>query len=180
MTEMWFRPGIVLSLLVLGAVATVATWPPKPDPVYHALLTGAQIDTPLLHVFARACQDCHSENTHYLWYSYVFPASWWTGHHVASGRRHLNLSRWSEYPLVRKERLLSEIANQVRDGGMPLSSYTLIHRDARLSEADVNAIFQWTQKERARLIAGSGNSGSLLPQWISGNRTGPASGASAE
>ena len=68
---------------------------------------------------------------------------------------HLNFSRWSEYPVARQERSLSEIANQVKDREMPLPQYTWIHRDAKLSEADVNAVFQWTQTERARLIAES-------------------------
>jgi hypothetical protein len=74
---------------------------------------------------------------------------------VDGGREHLNLSRWGEYSLQRKERCLSEIANQVKDREMPLWQYTLIHRDARLSDADVTAIFQWTQAERSRLIAES-------------------------
>ena len=65
----------------------------------------------------------------------------------------MNLSRWDQYPLARRERLLSEIANQVKDGDMPLPQYLLIHRNAVLSPADVTAIFQWTQAERARLIA---------------------------
>jgi hypothetical protein len=38
---------------------------------------------------------------------------------------------------------------------MPLASYTWIHRDAVLSPADIDAIFQWTQEERSRLIAES-------------------------
>jgi hypothetical protein len=54
--------------------------------------------------------------------------------------------------MVRRERALSEIANQVEDGEMPLAPYLLMHRSARLSEADGRAIFQWTQVERARLI----------------------------
>ena len=54
--------------------------------------------------------------------------------------------------MIRRERALSEIANQVKDREMPLASYLLLHRSARLSEADGQAIFQWTQVERARLI----------------------------
>jgi len=54
--------------------------------------------------------------------------------------------------MIRRERALSEIANQVQDREMPLASYVLIHRNARLSEADTEAIFQWTQAERTRLI----------------------------
>ena len=73
----------------------------------------------------------------------------------------MNFSKWSEYPLIRRERYLSEIANQVKDGGMPLSIYTLIHRDARLADSEIEAIFEWTQVERSRLISestGVGNS----------------------
>src|SRR5439155_1386831 len=84
----------------------------------------------------------------------VAPISWLIERDVAEGRNHLNLSQWSEYSLQRRERSLSEIANQVKDGEMPLRQYTLIQRNAKLSEADVNAIFQWTQVERARLRAG--------------------------
>ena len=36
---------------------------------------------------------------------------------------------------------------------MPLPQYTLIHRNARLSDADIDAVFRWTQAERSRLIA---------------------------
>ena len=35
---------------------------------------------------------------------------------------------------------------------MPLPEYTLIHRNARISDPDVDAIFRWTQAERSRLI----------------------------
>jgi len=35
---------------------------------------------------------------------------------------------------------------------MPLASYTFLHGDAKLSHADVEAVFKWTQEERARLI----------------------------
>jgi hypothetical protein len=37
---------------------------------------------------------------------------------------------------------------------MPLSLYTWLHPEAKLSDADIAAIFEWTQAERARLIAG--------------------------
>ena len=78
--------------------------------------------------------------------------SWLIASDVSRGRKHLNFSRWSAYSIIRRERALSEIANQVKDGEMPLFPYLLLHRDASLSEADAEAIFQWTQAERARLI----------------------------
>ncbi len=150
------RLPIALSI-VLGCivVTSLATAPTEPGPAGGTVLSGAQIDPKVLSILERSCQDCHSEITHYPWYSYVAPVSWLIRIDVTRGRRHLNLSRWSEYPIQRKERSLSEIANQVKDRDMPLPQYTWIHRDARLSDADVNAIFQWTQTERSRLIAES-------------------------
>jgi hypothetical protein len=150
---------VVLALAALMAAASVLTPPVKSSRGGDPLLAGASIDPQVLSILERACADCHSERTVYPWYSYVAPVSWLVASDVASGRRHLNLSAWSEYPLVRRERSLSEIANQVKDGEMPMAIYTLIHRDARLSEADVNAIFQWTQAERTRLIAGAAAGG---------------------
>lgn len=146
---------LVFGLAGLMAVASVLTPPAKSDRAGDPLLAGAKIDPGVLALIERSCGDCHSEKTIYPWYSYVAPVSWLVESDVVRGRQHLNLSRWSEYPLVRRERSLSEIANQVKDGEMPLPQYTLIHRNARLSDADVSAIFQWTQAERARLIAES-------------------------
>ena len=139
-------------LLVPFTVSLIFTTPRASGAPGAALLSGAQIDLRVRQALERACRDCHSDATRYPWYSYVPPLSWLISSDVNRGRRHLNFSRWSEYSIIRRERALSEIANQVKDGGMPLFSYVLIHREARLSEADTEAIFQWTQAERRRLI----------------------------
>ena len=141
--------------MALVAVASLATFPVRSDKTNLPLLSGAQIDPAVLAIMQRSCQDCHSEATQYPWYAYVAPSSWLIKSDVTQGRTHLNLSRWNEYASVRKERSLSEIANQVKDHEMPLWQYTLLHPSARLSESDVNAIFRWTQAERSRLIAES-------------------------
>lgn len=143
---------VFLALLVLVVFVSVFTRPRASGEPKAPLLSGAQVDSQVLATIQRACRDCHSEATYYPWYAFVAPISSLIERDVTRGREHLNLSRWSDYSILRQERLLSEIANQVRDGGMPLPLYTLIHRDARLSETEVDAIFQWTQIERARLI----------------------------
>lgn len=144
-------------LIVIGGWSALSLLTaPWSSPTSDApILATAQVDPAVLAVFQRSCQDCHSDITRYPWYSYVAPASLLVGSDVERGRRHLNLSRWAEYSLVRKERSLSEIANQVKEREMPLPQYTLVHRNARLSDADVDALFRWTQKERSRLIAES-------------------------
>ena len=137
------------------AIASILTAPSAPPAPPASLLTGAQLEPGILNILQRSCADCHSPNTRYPWYSYVAPVSWLIRNDVTGGREHLDLSRWQEYPLVRRERALSEIANQVKDRDMPLGIYAWMHPAARLSDADVDAVFRWTQQERARLIASS-------------------------
>ena len=146
---------LAVTLAGLLAIATIFTQPDKSGNSALPLFEGAHIEPRLLAIFERSCGDCHSERTAYPFYSYVAPSSWLVKSDVAGGRRHFNMSHWNEYPLVRRERLLSEIANQVKDRDMPLSYYTWIHRHAVLSDPDIDAVFQWTQAERARLINGS-------------------------
>ena len=144
----------LLCLLVL-ALASFASRPAIVKGSASELLEGAEVPPAVLATIGRACRDCHSEATRYPWYSYVAPVSFLIGHDVTEGRRHLNLSRWKGLPLVRRQRSLSDIANQVTSREMPLSFYTLLHPDARLSQADIDRIFEWTQAERARLISES-------------------------
>jgi hypothetical protein len=142
-----------LLLLLVGIVAA-SIWiaPPKTATAGAPILQGAQLPADVRAVLERSCQDCHSDRTRYPWYSYVAPVSLLIGRDVKAGRARLNLSRWDEYSLTRRLRFLSEIANQVQDREMPLAVYTLMHRDARLSDSDIQSVFRWTQAERLRLI----------------------------
>jgi hypothetical protein len=144
-----------LCLLVL-ALASFASRPKMAAGVADPLLSGAQVSAAVLSIIDRACRDCHSEATRYPWYSYVAPVSFLIAHDVHDGRRHLNLTRWKELSLLRRQRALSEIANQVKNREMPLSIYTLLHPGAKLSGADIDSIFAWTQTEKLRLISQSG------------------------
>jgi len=142
-------------LICVAGVVCVASALTAPRSAPHAsapLLAGAHIDAPTLTLIQRSCSDCHSDATRYPWYSYVAPVSWLIQSDVRGGRARMNLSNWPQYSVIRRERYLSEIANQVKDRGMPLPLYIMIHRDAKLSDTAVNAIFDWTQTERLRLI----------------------------
>ena len=149
------RLTVSLALLAIIVVASLLSGPVKSPGAGSSILLGAQVPPDVLATLQRSCQDCHSEATRYPWYSYVAPVSWLIQNDVSSGREHLNLSQWNRYSMLRRQRCLSEIANQVRDGEMPPSIYTLMHPHARLSATDVNTIFHWTQAERSRLIAES-------------------------
>jgi hypothetical protein len=143
-----------LAWLVIGAlvVSSLLSDIRPPGKAEASLLAGAHVPPEVRFTIDRACRDCHSEATRYPWYSYIAPVSLLINHDVKEGRRRLNFSKWSEYSVIRRERFLSEIANQVQDKGMPLAIYALIHGAARLSQGDIDAVFEWTQAERARLI----------------------------
>ena len=146
---------ILLALAMLIAVASFLTWPRPSPPI--PILTGARIPKIVLARIDAACRDCHSNATRYPWYSYIAPVSILVQRDIKYGRERLNLSQWHEFPVMRRQRWLSEIANQVQDGGMPLPIYTWLHPDAHLTDADKAQILEWTQSERARLIAESVN-----------------------
>jgi hypothetical protein len=72
---------------------------PEPPARGKPLFQGAQIDEPTLALFQRACQNCHSENTQWPWYSLIPPASWMIAKDVNDAHSYVNFSNWSSYRL---------------------------------------------------------------------------------
>jgi len=91
------------------------------------------------------CYDCHSYETQYPWYTNVAPLSWWIADHIEDGRGHLNFSIWTEYPEKRALHKLEEFYEEVEEGEMPLSSYTLAHGEAKLSKEDIDKLVAWVK-----------------------------------
>ena len=102
-------------------------------------------------ILAASCYDCHSNNTHYPWYAEIQPAGWWLASHINDGRKHLNFSEFGAYGTKRQIKKLEAMSDEVGDRGMPLTSYTLIHRDARLTDAQITAFTRWVEAARAKL-----------------------------
>ena len=102
-------------------------------------------------ILDRACRDCHSNETRWPWYTNVSPTSWLVANHVHHGREHLNYSEWTAIDEDDRDKLLGGICSLAERGRMPLPSYLLIHRDAKLSPADVKTLCAWTEKMRDML-----------------------------
>jgi NADH:ubiquinone oxidoreductase subunit len=147
-----FRTYLFLSGLLILVAASYWTRPRRVPGADKPILAGANIPPKVYALIDSACRDCHSDATRYPWYSYIAPMTILIENDVKVGRERLNLSQWAEYSSVRRQRSLSMMANQVQDGEMPLKIYTWMHRDAVLSPADRELIFEWTQSERTRLI----------------------------
>ncbi len=94
-------------------------------------------------ILAKACNDCHSNSTRYPWYSEIQPVSWWLSDHIKDGKRHLNFNEFDGYRIAKQYKKLEECIEQVKEGDMPLSSYTLIHKDAILTDVEKSTLFTW-------------------------------------
>ncbi|HEY9560026.1 MAG TPA: heme-binding domain-containing protein, partial [Anseongella sp.] len=82
-------------------------------------------------------------NTDYPWYANVQPIGWWLDRHIRKGKEALNLDEVAGYSDRRKRSKLRSMKSQVANGEMPLRSYTLLHRDARLSDAQKAQLITW-------------------------------------
>ncbi len=106
-------------------------------------------------ILSKACYDCHSNQTVYPWYSYVAPVSWLVAKDTRDGRDELNFSDWADLSKRKKIKILNEVAEEVEEDKMPLKIYTLIHRDAILSEEEISALIAWTKLQSDKLLGGN-------------------------
>ena len=79
-------------------------------------------------LFARACNDCHSNQTDWSQQSTVAPLSWLTQWAVDEGRSAFNVSEWPS-----GVRHASDVAGSVQKGQMPPEIWLSLHPDARLT-----------------------------------------------
>jgi len=105
--------------------------------------------SPEIHTLLRqSCYDCHSHQTVWPWYSKIAPVSWLVAHDVKEGREHLNFSNWGSYTEREKIKQLEEIKEVLEKNEMPLSTYLLMHPEARLSSEQTDLLKAWSEAPR--------------------------------
>lgn len=150
----WFKR-IALALVIFLAASQIIrpsrTNPPiDPKREIHAVLP---VDPAVASIFSRACNDCHSYHTVWPWYSGVAPASWLLAYDVREGRSKMNFSEWGARSGKSDQELVKEICEDVKEGEMPGRGYSLMHREAAISPADVQAVCAWSQSAAQSLAA---------------------------
>lgn len=90
-------------------------------------------------VLQRSCYDCHSNNTDYPWYINIQPAAMFLEGHINDGKRHLNFSDFGSYDKKRQLKKAEDIKEEMERDGMPLKSYTILHKGTKLN-ADERAL----------------------------------------
>ncbi len=94
-------------------------------------------------VLRKACNDCHSNNTRYPWYSNIQPVDWWLNKHIKEGKKGLNLDEYTNKRLRYQFHKMEEVIEMVKEGKMPLNSYTWLHKDAKLSKDEKDKLINW-------------------------------------
>ena len=104
-------------------------------------------------ILARACLDCHSNNTRYPWYCNIQPVDWWIAKHINDGKKDLNLDEFIKRSLRFQYNKMKDVVDLVKKEEMPLNSYTWIHKDAKLSMTEKNILVNWANVIRDSMKA---------------------------
>lgn len=97
-------------------------------------------------IFRTSCYDCHSNNTEYPWYNKIQPVAMYLEEHIEHGKEEFNFNEFGDYSERRKKSKLKSLLKEVEQGKMPLESYTLIHRDSKISESEEKLVLDWVNK----------------------------------
>ncbi len=115
-------------------------------------------------ILSKACYDCHSNNTVYPWYSNIQPVAWWLNDHVKDGKKHLNFDEFTTYRIAKQNHKLEEVTGEVKEGEMPLSSYTIVHGNAKLSDSEKEILYKWVETVRDSIKAKYPADSLILPK----------------
>jgi hypothetical protein len=98
-----------------------------------------------------SCYDCHSNKSNYPAYTYVQPVGWFVKNHIEEGKEHLNFSEFGNYSAKKQAHKLEESYEMIEKGEMPLSSYTIIHKEAVLDEAQQTALINYFKEIETKI-----------------------------
>jgi hypothetical protein len=99
-------------------------------------------------ILKESCFDCHSSFTNYPWYSKITPVNYWMADHIKHAKGHLDFSKWNSYSIKKKDHKLEELIEMVEEKEMPLPSYTWMHSEAKLTDAQIKSILDWAKQVR--------------------------------
>mgnify|MGYP001550853629 CR=1 FL=1 len=109
------------------------------------LLKNYEIPENISNILRNACYDCHSNETNFPWYSYIYPIKIPIYNHIHEGRDELNFSEWDSFKKIDKLTYLDDISSEVSEGDMPLKEYIRLHSDEKLSEEQIQAFINWSE-----------------------------------
>ena len=143
---------ITLALLFIAIQFIPSGIPENKPEIKNSIVNSNMATVPVLDQLRKSCFDCHSNQVQFPWYSKLAPSSWLLAAHIRNGKSHLNFSEWENYSNREKIGLLEEIKDEVGSGKMPLKSYLLIHKDAKLNSEEISALLAWADNATAQIL----------------------------
>ncbi len=137
------KMGIFLLILLIVIQFFTIDKTTKPTDVSKDIIALTSANPEITTILKTSCYDCHSNQPVYPWYTNIAPLSWWIKHHINEGSQHLNFSEWGTYSKKRKNHKLDECAEMLIENEMPLTSYTIIHKEAKLTFDQKNLLLNW-------------------------------------
>lgn len=138
-----------IMLVLLAALIVIQFFHPKKNkaegPQANYIGNAFVIPEDVRSIMAKACNDCHSNNTRYPWYASVQPVHWWLNKHIVEGKKKINFDEYIHRPLRYQYHKMEEVIELVKEGEMPLNSYTWTHKDAKLTDEEKSKITGWAQ-----------------------------------
>ena len=138
-----------IGLILLAALVIIQFFHPKkntgPEPSPNSIAAVYTTPDSVQQVLAVACNDCHSGNTRYPWYNKVQPVAWWLANHVNEGKKELDFDQFKTFTPRRQYNKMKSLVREIKEDGMPLDSYTWIHKDAILTPAQKQLLITWAE-----------------------------------
>lgn len=91
-------------------------------------------------ILRQSCFNCHSTETNLEWYDKITPANFLVYNHIKKGRNALNFSNWDSLSPAQQNAKLYYSLNKILEEEMPLPSYTAIHKNAKVSNKDIQVL----------------------------------------
>jgi hypothetical protein len=111
----------------------------------------ANVPSEIQMLLKNACYDCHSNSTTYPWYSKIQPFAFIVEHHIEDGKKHLNFSDFGAYPPKKADHKLEELIEVVTEKEMPMTPYTWMHPEAKLSDDQRKQLIDWAKALRTTI-----------------------------
>lgn len=153
--------GLLVILLLLQAYRPAKNDSNKID---NDISKSYAVPVDVKQILAKACNDCHSNNTTYPWYNNIQPVGIWLANHVNDGKRHLNFNEFNSYQIARQFKKLDECIEEIKEGEMPLESYTWIHKESKLNDQEKQKLFDWCTSVRDSIKARYPADSLILPK----------------
>ncbi len=149
------KRGKVILIIILLILIVMQFFRPEKntsnaDPV-NGIATKYEVPMNVLMVLNDACYNCHSNYTTYPWYYNVQPVGWWMDYHIDQAKKHVNFSEFATYSKEDARHAFHEINEVMTEHLMPLKSYRLMHKNARLTDEQYKKVADWAAEMEAKL-----------------------------